>query len=417
MSVIDRPLGFVASVLLVLSSTPAAASTIVVDASGSGQFTDIPPAIAAAQSGDVLLVLAGTYSPFTLDKGLTIIGYGGASVGGPIAITSVAAPGHAAVVDLGYQGFSIAGCSAPIVLQNAVLDAPCTISQCTDVRLRAITVHAPDATTAVPAFDVVSSRAEIAESTCHGSNGAVFATFTVNGGDGVAAEAGSRVHFARSSAGGGAGSGSGINFFSGNGGSAAHLYAPNAVMILAGGGASNMIGGAGGGNFAYSDCGFDGLAGAGIFVEAGATLLYSGANVVAQDSFVGLHCVPLPGQPFVGPHTPVIPDDPTLAFTGVPTAGQTVTFTLFGDPLADSAILYFGRQAIVVPDPNTEIELLTPKARIVHLGAIPASGHVSFTWPIAPSLAPGVFLVAQGETTNLVSGAMRRTNSVPIVVR
>jgi hypothetical protein len=282
--------------------------------------------------------------------------------------------------------------------------------------LHSIAVHVPDATTTAPAFDVVGSRAEIAESTCHGSNGAVFATFTVNGGDGVAAEPGSRVHFARSSATGGDGSGTGIGVFSGNGGSAAHLYAPNAVMILAGGGASDMIGGFGGGNIDYTDCEHDGLAGAGIYVEPGASLPFSGANVVAQDSFVGLHCVTLPGQPIVGPHSRVTPDDPTLAFTGIPGAGQPVTFTLYGNP-GDSAILYFGRQAIVVVDPNTAIELLTPKARIVHLGAIPASGHVSFTWPIAPSLAPGVFLVAQAEMTDPVTGEIRRTNSAPIVVR
>jgi len=43
------------------------ASTYVVDSSGGvgSDFTDIPPAIAAAQPGDVLLVLSGNYSGFT----------------------------------------------------------------------------------------------------------------------------------------------------------------------------------------------------------------------------------------------------------------------------------------------------------------------------------------------------------------
>src|SRR5262245_40388752 len=40
-------------------------------------FTDLPPAVAAAADGDVLLVRAGQYSPFTLiGKGLRILGAG-----------------------------------------------------------------------------------------------------------------------------------------------------------------------------------------------------------------------------------------------------------------------------------------------------------------------------------------------------
>ncbi|MCA8950570.1 MAG: right-handed parallel beta-helix repeat-containing protein [Planctomycetes bacterium] len=40
---------------------------------GPGQtYADIPPAIAAAAPGDLVLVAAGTYSPFTLDKGITL---------------------------------------------------------------------------------------------------------------------------------------------------------------------------------------------------------------------------------------------------------------------------------------------------------------------------------------------------------
>jgi len=83
-----------------------------------------------------------------------------------------------------------------------------------------------------------------------------------------------------------------------------------------------------------------------------------------------------------------------------------------------TAILYFGRQAIVVPAPSVEIEQLTPKARIVNLGTIPANGQKTFVWPIDASLPPGTFLVAQAEVTGSSSvGPLRRTNSIPIIVR
>ncbi|MCI0588067.1 MAG: hypothetical protein L0323_14640 [Planctomycetes bacterium] len=51
---------------------------VVDDNGGPGvDFTDIPPAIAAAADGDILLVKAGTYAPFTLSgKGLRILGDG-----------------------------------------------------------------------------------------------------------------------------------------------------------------------------------------------------------------------------------------------------------------------------------------------------------------------------------------------------
>ncbi len=59
--------------LFLLAATAATAQqTLVVDQAGTGQFTDIPPAIAAAAPGDRVLVLAGRYSAFTVDKPITV---------------------------------------------------------------------------------------------------------------------------------------------------------------------------------------------------------------------------------------------------------------------------------------------------------------------------------------------------------
>ncbi|HEX6812307.1 MAG TPA: hypothetical protein VF384_11835 [Planctomycetota bacterium] len=58
-----------------LASTALAQQTLVV---GPGQpFTTIPPAIAAAQPGDTVLVLAGTYTQtLDIDKGIRLVGRG-----------------------------------------------------------------------------------------------------------------------------------------------------------------------------------------------------------------------------------------------------------------------------------------------------------------------------------------------------
>ncbi len=57
-------------------ATAAAQRTWIVDAAnGPGtHFTDIPPAVAAAVDGDTLLVRSGTYTPFTTNKGIAVLG-------------------------------------------------------------------------------------------------------------------------------------------------------------------------------------------------------------------------------------------------------------------------------------------------------------------------------------------------------
>lgn len=54
--------------------------TLIVDASGAGQYRSISAALGVAKAGDRLLVRKGTYDPFTVDKGVTIQGEVGATV-------------------------------------------------------------------------------------------------------------------------------------------------------------------------------------------------------------------------------------------------------------------------------------------------------------------------------------------------
>jgi hypothetical protein len=70
---------------LLAVAAPALAQTVWTV--GTGGFTQIGPAVAAAAAGDVIEVAPGVYDPFTLDKALTIA----ALPGGPVSIMHVAA--------------------------------------------------------------------------------------------------------------------------------------------------------------------------------------------------------------------------------------------------------------------------------------------------------------------------------------
>lgn len=64
--------------LLLLAAPVFAGDVHIVDASGGGDFSNLPAAVAAASRGDVLLVRAGTYTAPTIDKGLTVVAEQGA---------------------------------------------------------------------------------------------------------------------------------------------------------------------------------------------------------------------------------------------------------------------------------------------------------------------------------------------------
>jgi len=65
--------------LLLLIAAPAHAANFWVDAAGSTPWTDIQPALDAAEDGDVVLVLDGTYGPIDFDGKAVVL----RSVGGP----------------------------------------------------------------------------------------------------------------------------------------------------------------------------------------------------------------------------------------------------------------------------------------------------------------------------------------------
>ena len=66
---------------LLLTAVPAFADVLIVDATGSGDFTDLQPAVDAAADGDTILVRTGTYLGFAVSqKSLTVVAEPGAAV-------------------------------------------------------------------------------------------------------------------------------------------------------------------------------------------------------------------------------------------------------------------------------------------------------------------------------------------------
>ncbi len=103
-----------------LSLSLAAQSTLIVDSSGGGNFLDLPPAIAAAQPGDLVLVRPGYYSGATVSIGIRIVGLPGAMIAdypglGPELLVDRVPAGQTCVV----RGF---GFSSVVALSVQVLD-------------------------------------------------------------------------------------------------------------------------------------------------------------------------------------------------------------------------------------------------------------------------------------------------------
>jgi hypothetical protein len=108
-----RSLVFATILAALASSTPLLAQrTIVVDAAqGAGfDFTDIPPAIAAARDGDTVVVRAGDYSPFIVDdKGIGVVAQTGVTIVAVVAAGAIIVDNLSAGKAASIRGFRAAG--------------------------------------------------------------------------------------------------------------------------------------------------------------------------------------------------------------------------------------------------------------------------------------------------------------------
>jgi hypothetical protein len=428
---------FAAMLLALLAPSEPVRSTsatlwIVDDDGGPGvDFTSITAAVAVALPGDVILVRAGNYAGFTLHSGVRILGESGTFVTSVVQITGLPAGPRATLGGLSMRTLLVSSCGAPVTIEDSTVaprteqdlqgaQAIVTVQSCPDVRLRHVTVHSQSSATSpiVPArsaIRVLGSRVEISASSLTGMNGVDCGYFYPGtaqpGAPGVRGDAGASVHVAASNLTGGAGGRVGgveCQSQQGGDGKAAIQLVSSGSAIVSGTAVDTILGGAfGDGN----SCGSDGAPGNGIVVASG-SLRVSGATITGASPYPGCGG---PAADIVGPFTLAAPADPTLVFSGSPSPGQALTFTIRGAP-GDTAQLVLGRQLALVDLPTVvEDQLLVPM-RTLTLGVLPAGGQLLRTVTIPSGWIAGQLLVAQGRTTS-PTGNESLTNSLPITVR
>lgn len=409
--------------LLLFATAPLRASTIIVDASGGpgSQFTDIPPAILAAAPDDLILVRAGTYSAFTVDKRLTILGQGNVLSARITAQNTIAAQ-RIVLVNLRANRIDVTNCAAPVILQDVRSFGTFNVSSSSDVRaLRATVLPANTVPGAFDAIRCVQSRLELVSCTAFGAT--ALDNTHLDGGIGVTSGAGAFVHAALTNVRGGGGAAQLVlNGFGGNGGIGV-LATDAGVARVDGGGVATVEAGPPGIAWAYpTDCSHDGQSLsplAASFWIPGTAVEWSLTTLVTHSWWYGTGCIEMHPAPTSLGCTERVPPGATLELVGDALAGSPITFTVRGEP-GSLVTWWLGRQAIVVPDPAADLALLAPRARLIALGALPSgTGATDLTFSIQlPSTIPvGAVFVCQAECLSPTTGFIRRTNSIPIVVR
>jgi hypothetical protein len=107
--------------------------------------------------------------------------------------------------------------------------------------------------------------------------------------------------------------------------------------------------------------------------------------------------------------------DPTLGVSGDTSPGGVLHFEIRAHARS-KAFLNYGRTPIVQSDSFAQIGVLVDVVRGLKLGAIPVGGQIERAFPIPSNAAVGSLFVFQA-TVILPNGELRRTNSVPVIVR
>ncbi|MEM7517688.1 MAG: hypothetical protein AAF368_12300, partial [Planctomycetota bacterium] len=191
---------------LVVLPASALADVLVVDqANGPGtDFVVLQEAIDFAMPGDALLIRAGTYPGFYLDKGISLIGQGGVTVDEGSLVRWVDASQLVVLADLNLVSLDLSNVDGTIVLSDLFADAAAElisrqaflrIEACADVRVIRMEVLRPSG----EAARITNSRVEFTDSDLWGRSGAYWAldcSGSLDSYSGVTAFRDSRVHLA-----------------------------------------------------------------------------------------------------------------------------------------------------------------------------------------------------------------------------
>ncbi len=417
---------------------------------GGGQFNDIQSAVNAASPGDTVLVVAGTYSPFVLDKALRVLGVdpglvtvsvtapGGIFPPPPppavVQVTGIPAGGFALLAGMRIEilttyptyaaclgppsgwpssaAVSVEGCAAPVVLSNLQL-APghffhgLTANLSTAVLLDHVSVAAVHPVSGTSGgFDTgVCVRAGIKASATNLSlnDSSVLA---VVGSPALQLQGSSQSLVARTSLPGADGIdvGCGCCWWRGIDGGHGLLAANGATVRVAAGSPVTIRGGDGGYGFGgpgpFGFCCPAGGGGHAVISSAGTVLLAPGITLLPGLAGLGsssASCPAFPGQSINGSGVFTAPAPlPSLGVSpALSSPGGTITLEVRGAPMSAFALGASGTPGFL-PIPGSGPLLLDPAALVlVASGTLDATGTASISAAVPPDplLSTGVLFL------------------------
>jgi len=420
--------------LIVCAPPLSAGDWFVDDDGGPGvDFTDIQPAIDAAQAGDVIHVAIGAYSGFTLAKALTIQGDASAppwtKMTGPVLVDGIPEGATAWLLDLTFDdGLALRNSAGTIVGARLNVDASAgtstmSVIDCDDARVyRSDVSGIHDSVPPTPALLVRTSRLEVVQTQIRGHRGP---SLTDPGGLGILAAPGAELFASLCNVSGGDGWSPSCGTFGskagGDGGDALHVLGGASVTItgpreqhFSSWVEPYLIGGWGGG--CKESCAELGEPGRALRVENGGVVRHSATPLYVGDAFF----CSAPDATLVEPGgvvTTVDPIDPSLFALNWPQGlplSDTARFELTAEPGAPS-FWFLGSGLLSQAVPGVVQDLLIAPVTFVNFGAVPATGSLPFETG-APMLLPaGTKLYFQVLVVG--SGGPVLTNSNVLFVR
>ena len=398
---------------LPLLTAVASADVILVDQSGApdADYTDLPPALAAAQHNDLILVRAGYYSGFSTGKGVRILGIeDDVNVNGEVKIDSLMG-GRKFAMSLVYaNSLKVLNCQGHVSLGTGrsvwngwhSASRGLEITGSWDVRV-SDWVFVKDVLPGAGAVTVEASVVEFVNCRIWGGWAYIDQRQPVDGGAGLLIDEQSDVRLSLSVVKGGTGSDlsdtCGFTCSPSDGGPAVEIKGAS-NLVITGSGLQEI----GGGEWGLSE-NDHGSRGPALLVQEGSTVRYSGVYLtgyplIVEESGGVAYLVPIP--------------DPTMQFVGDPVPGATLTMRVTGPPGGNVRYL-LGRIPEINYLPGGIGPDLLVEIRIVNPGVISANGVRDYSFTLPGNLPQGMYFL--GQATVVHQGTTFRTASQVLLVR